>query len=240
MTIQAIINTAQTMEFDLRKTIGQSISRSQRIKTAQRATAQPFVITIDPIARFRFSETRGILETIVNADRNTETQVYLGSGNLSYINEYRGDWFPPEQNILCSGQPTIVSFTGTTITITSTWDNTIDYPCQQPATPVGVNWLRAGDWIQPANSRYPYIVTADVTTATVLNYNNPTFSTATFTATVHRPIISSEGINVVGQNLLIGNDTTLRVVVSEIPNYRLRNKDWCEFTNDFVLIEKII
>ena len=240
MTIQAIINTAQKMEFDLRKTIGQSISRSQKIKTAQRISAQPIVLTITPLARFNYTLTRSILETIVNADRNTETQVYLGSGNLSYINEYRGDWFPPEQDILCSGQPTIVSFTGTTITITSTWNNTIAFPCNQPATPVGVNWLRAGDWIQPANSRYPYIVTADVTTATVLNYNLPTFSTATFTATVHRPIISSEGINVVGQNLLIGNDTTMRVLVSQIPTYRLRQKDWCEFTGEFVLIEKII
>ena len=232
MSIQAIINSAQTMEFDLRKTIGQSISRSQRIKTAERATAQPFVITITPTARFRFSENRGILETIVNTDRNTETQVYIGSGNLSYINEYRGNYFSIGSP--CVQTPKIVDFTGTTVTMSVEWDG-ISFGCVFPGTS---QYLKAGDWIQPANSRYPYIVTSDVTTAATVT--GTPYNTSTFTATVHRPLITSEGINVNNQTLYYGTQTTLRVLVSQIPTYRLRQKDWAEFTDDFVLIEKVI
>lgn len=233
MSIQAIINTAQTMEFDLRKTIGQSISRSQRIKTAERATAQPFVITITPIARFRFSENRGILETIVSADRNTETQVYIGSGNLSYITEYRGNYFTIGGGCVPNA-PKIVNFTGTTVTMSIEWDG-ISFGCIFPSP---AQYLKAGDWIQPTNSRYPYIVTADVTTAATIT--GTPYNTSTFTATVHRPLITSEGVAVNGQTLLYGTQTTMRVLVSQIPTYRLRQKDWAEFTDDFVLIEKVI
>lgn len=215
MSIQAIINTAQTMEFDLRKTIAQSISSSKRIKYSERTTTQPFVLTIDPLARFRFSEARGVLEAIVNADRDTETQIYLGSGSLSYINRYQGS--------LTSGNLaalTITNFTGTSISI-----QFLDL------LPVGSTYFKAGDWIQPANSRYPYIITQDLVKVGL---------TAIHTATVHRPFISSEGVNVVGQTILCGTATNMRVIVSQIPTYRLTQKDWCEFTGQFVLIEKIL
>lgn len=224
MTIQVIINSAQSIEFDRRRVVGQTISRSQRIKTAQRLTAQPFVLTITALARFRFNEVRYVLESIMAADRTAEQTINLASNpNLDYLTKYNGDLTNSQLANL-----TITNFTSTTITIgglpsigaTDRFGNTISSSSQV---------FEGGDWIQPINSRYPYIVSASVNRG----------SGSTITATVHRSLITSEGISVLTP-LNVGTATTMRVVVQELPTYKLIMKDWAEFTSDFVLVEKVI
>jgi hypothetical protein len=86
-----------------------------------------------------------------------------------------------------------------------------------------------GDFIQPTNSRYPYIVTNTVTRG----------SGSTTTATVHRPAITSEAISLTTP-LRIGNSCTFQLIVATLPTYRIVPYDLMEWRDDFVLIEKII
>ena len=218
MSIQAIINTAQTIEIDRRRVVGQSISRSQRIKTAQRLSAQPFMITITPTARFSFDENRTTLEAIMTADRTQEQQINLsGVSGMNFITEYQGSLNTAQLTAL-----TITNFTGTSMTIGGLPTITGSITSQTVI-------LRAGDFIQPPQSRYPYIVSNKVIRGTG----------SEVTATTHRSLISSESATLTGTPL-IGTNTTMRVLVQELPTYRFVLNNFAEFTGDFVLMEKII
>jgi hypothetical protein len=86
-----------------------------------------------------------------------------------------------------------------------------------------------GDFIQPTNSRYPYIVTNTVTRG----------SGSTTTATVHRPAITSESISLTTP-LRIGNSCTFQLIVVTLPTFKVVPYDLMQWDADFVLIEKII
>lgn len=90
--------------------------------------------------------------------------------------------------------------------------------------------LAAGDFIQAANSRYPYTVTANVVRG----------ANTTTNCTLNRPIIASEGISLNGQTLNVGNSCTWQVVVATLPTYQLIPNRQVQYTGDFELIEKII
>jgi hypothetical protein len=90
--------------------------------------------------------------------------------------------------------------------------------------------FRAGDIIQPANSRYPYAITSNVLRG----------STSTVTVNLHRPIITSENITLGGENVNVGNDCTWRVLVVTLPTYTLIPNKQVQYTGDFEVIEKVI
>jgi hypothetical protein len=214
MSLQFIIDSAQSIDIDRRKIVGQTISRSQRLRTAERQSSVAFKITVTPVARFRYSENRTELESLLLKDRFEETTINLANTQgLNYITKYQGG--------LTSGQlssMTISSFTGTQVTFNNL-----------PSVTSSTYLFRAGDFIQPTNSRYPYVISQDLQRG----------SGSLMTATVHRSLITSENIATTG-TFLVGTATTLRLVVSELPTYRLIQKDWAEFSGDFVLVEKII
>ena len=92
MSIQNIINKAQQIEFDRRRIIGQSISRSQRVKTAERSTAQPWKFKITPPGALNWADSRGFIETINLQDRSQEYEISLNDNvRMNYITEYQGD-----------------------------------------------------------------------------------------------------------------------------------------------------
>ena len=126
--------------------------------------------------------------------------------------------------------------TNTTCVLTATYNSTL-------MTPIGQYLLRAGDWIQPSNSRYPYIVAADVLSSSATQNSSSPYSASntllTFTATTHRPLITSEGIDP-RTTIYMGTATSMRVVVSQLPTYKLVERDQAEYTGDFILVEKII
>jgi hypothetical protein len=92
MSLQTIIDKAQTIEIDRRRVVGQTISRSQRIKTAERATAQPWKFTVTPPAYLKWADSRGVIEVIDLGDRVEEYEISLSNtAGMNYITEYRGD-----------------------------------------------------------------------------------------------------------------------------------------------------
>lgn len=215
MSLQSIIDRAQSIEIDRRKIAGQTVSRSQRIKTAERASAQPWKFRVSPPGMMPLSTSRQIIETIDSADRIQETQVKLSNTpGMRYLTEYQGSLAKADLDAI-----TIISTGTSTLTLTN-------LPSVSSSTVV----FRQGDFIQPANSRYPYTVSETVLRG----------SSTTTTVTLHRNIISSEGVNLVGQTLVYGNTCTWRVVVTGLPTYQHVPGRNVQYTGDFELIEKII
>jgi hypothetical protein len=89
--------------------------------------------------------------------------------------------------------------------------------------------FKPGDYIQPAGSRYPYIITNTVLRGT----------DTVVTATTHRSLITSEATTVTGA-ILVGNTCTFQMVVLTLPTYKLVSNDRVQFTGDFTMVEKII
>lgn len=215
MSIQNIIDKAQQIEIDRRKIVGQTISRSQRIKTAERSTAQPWKFKITPPGALKWDQSRAFIEIIDLGDRNAEYEISLSNTpNMEYITEYRGSLTSMQLNSL-----TIDTVSTNTITLTGL-----------PSVSSGTVMFAVGDFIQPTNSRYPYTVTQTCTRG--LN--------TTTTVVVHRNIITSEDIVLAGQGLNVGKDVTWRVIISALPTYRLIPNRLVQYTGDFELYEKII
>lgn len=210
-SLQTIIDTAQKIVFDRRKVVGQTISRSQRIKSAKRNSANPLALTVTPSAYFNYATARDLVEGVMLNDRYTEFTVKLGNTTrTAYLNEYRG-----ALSLSAAKAMTINTFTLATVVVNTTATN-------------GTVVLKAGDWIQPFWSRYPYIVTADAA-------SNGTVATAT----VHRNLITSEATTVTGA-ILLGTDTTMRVIITDLPTYEVGLYKQLSWSNDFTLVEKII
>jgi len=215
MSIQNIINQAQQIEFDRRRMVGQSISRSQRIKTAERSTGQPWKFKVTPPAQLPWTASRGFIEVIDLNDRVDEYTISLYAvAGMNYITAYQGAMTQVQIDAL-----TISTSTTATLVLTTL-----------PSVSSSTVLFKAGDIIQPENSRYPYSVTAEV-----LRGSNTTTS-----VTLHRAIITSEAINLVGQGVAVGNSATWRVIVTGLPTYALIPMKQVQYTGDFELIEKII
>jgi hypothetical protein len=214
MSIQTIIDRASAIEFDRRKVASQSVSRSQRIKTAERNSAQPLKLTVTPPGVLKYSTNRGVIEAIQTTDRTTEVQISLSNNpNLRYLTALQGS-----ATYAQIGAMTITNFTLTSVTLGGL-----------PTVSSSTVLFRPGDYIQPANSRYPYIITNTVTRGT----------NTVVTATVHRNLITSEATTVTGA-ILVGNTCTFRMVVNSLPTYQIVPYDMVKFTGDFTLVEKII
>ena len=215
MSIQTIIDRAQQIEIDRRKMVAQTISRSQRIKTAERSTAQPWKFKVTPPAALTWADSRGIVEAIDSNDRVVEYTISLNNNSkMNYVTAYQGTATQAQLNAI-----TIQAVTTSSLVLTNL-----------PSFSTSTILFKAGDYIQPANSRYPYTITSDV-----LRGANTTTS-----VTLHRPVILSENITLTGQGVKIGNSCTWQVIVSGLPTYTLIPYRRVQYTGDFELIEKII
>jgi hypothetical protein len=215
MSVQNIIDKAQQIEIDRRRIVGQTMSRSQRIKTAERATAQPWKFKITPPGSLPWTASRGFIEVINLNDRVAEYQISLSnSAGTRYITSYMGELTQGQLNALDIQSVGTSSFVITNL------------PSVSSSTVV----FAKGDLIQPENSRYPYAVVDTVVRGL----------TTTTSVTLHRPIITSEGVTLSGQGLAVGNSCTWRVVVSGLPTFQLIPMQQVQYTGDFELIERII
>lgn len=215
MSLQTIINKAQTIDFDRGRIITATVSRSQRLKTAERNASQPWRWTVTPPGSLPWNTSRGIIEAIDYNDRDVEYTISLGNNpNQSYLVAYQGQLDSSQRSTI-----TINTFTNSTLELGNL-----------PSVSSSTFILKAGDFIQPNNSRYPYTVVNDVVRG----------STSTVSVTTNRPVILSEGISLIGQSLRWGADVTWRFVVLQKPTYSAVPYNRLQFNGDFVLMEKII
>ena len=219
MSLQTLVNKAQQIEFDRGRIISTTISRSQRIKTAERDATQPWRWTVTPPGSLNWSSNRGVIELIDYNDRDTEYTIQLGqSSGQAYLVKYQGELDSSQRNSI-----TISTFTNQTLVLGN-------LPAVSGSITTSTVILKTGDFVQPNNSRYPYTVISDVLRG----------SGSVVTATVHRNLITSEGINPAGQTVKFGVDVSWRFMVLQKPTYSAVPYDRLQFNGDFVLIERII
>lgn len=226
MSLQTIIDNAQQIEIDRRKMVGQTISRSQRIKTAERSTSQPWRFKVTPPGMLKWADSRGVIELIDFNDRINEYEISLSNKpGMNYITEYRGD-------VTQAQLDNLTIYAANTASMVITGMPAIGDPITTSTNLVTSSTVifAAGDIIQPANSRYPYTVVSTVVRG----------ETTTTSVTLNRSIITSEGITLTGQAVSVGNSCTWRVIVSGLPTYQLVPGKNVQYTGDFELIEKII
>jgi hypothetical protein len=213
--LQTIIDSANKIEIDRRRIVGQSVSRSQRLRTAERTSSQPWMMSITPKPAWTYSTNRELIEGISYIDRSRETQINLANNpNLAYLTAYQGD--------MTAGQITAVR-----VTATSTATITLDV---LPSIDSTAYLFRSGDFIQPQYSRYPYTVVDSVQrglgSTAVINLN--------------RPIITSENLTLTGSGVLVGNSCSWRMIVGSLPTIQMTIRDRFEWSGDFKLMEKVI
>ena len=224
MSLQQIINAAQQIEIDRRKMTAQTISRSQRIKTAERATAQPWRFNVTPPGSLDWATSRGFIEVIDFNDRVTEYEISLnGNAGMNYITAYQGNLTQNQLNAT-----TATAYTTSTITIGNL--PSIGAAARQGLVSTSTVVFAAGDFIQPANSRYPYSVLETV-------YRG---STSSVIVNLNRAIVTSENAVITNAGIKVGNSVTWRVVVVGLPSYTLVPMQRIQYNGSFELIEKII
>jgi hypothetical protein len=226
MSLQNILAVAESVGINDHKFVGQMLSRNMRISTAEILTVQPFEFEIKPMNYLLYSQSRSILSTLREVDRQNEQYLNFGStGWRNYI-AYRGD-MSGAQIDACTIQ---TSTTGKTIVLGSL-----------PAISSTAFVVRTGDFIQI--DRYAYIATADVQRTLSATVNIPVHRTVM--TTVASPI--GAVIGQFGTTTSLGGSTytgvTFPVIMRDYPTYTLvpmTNDSFIAWNGGFRAIEAVL
>ena len=146
MSFQTIFEIQQSMTVNNRRNVGQQVSRSGYLRTAQYLTTVPWVFTVTPHNFLYYPQARSIIQTIDNLDRQlSERVIFTSTSNVSWFTKYQGDISSPVFTLAATP-----ATNATTISVNVT-------------TGTGFA-LKAGDFIMIGG--YTYKVTADVSRAT--------------------------------------------------------------------------
>jgi hypothetical protein len=231
MSIQHILDTAQSIEINRMGLVASSMSRNGRLLTQSRSWVRPWQITVQPRSLWQYNlpETRAMIEAIHNTDKWAEQLVTLGNNAATrWIVQYNGQL---DNNKLAELIVQVVD--GNKITISVPQATTIAS---------GTKLFAAGDVIQYAGVgadnrgyRYPYVVQTDVI------YTAPQTPAATLIEfKVNRGHIIQTNFDPVGKNLRVGHAVYWTVKVAEMPTYRILPGKLVEFTGEFKLIESVV
>ena len=218
MSLQAVIDRANTIKVARNKMSGQTISRSGRIKTSSVATAVPFQFTVTMANGLRYSTNRELVEEIDRLGRIFTETVDIGNTNpgLAYITEYLGSLSSVQL-----GQITVDSADALAIELDVS---------AVTGTSAATIMFRKGDFIQlDTGYKYPYTITSDVLRG----------SGSTVTVPINRPFIEQDSYTVSDKGILVGTDVTFTVIMTQKPDYRIVPHDLLEFTGNFELVEVI-
>lgn len=226
MSLQNILAICQSVGINDQRFVGQTISRNQKIITAEVMTVVPFVFELRPMDYLLYSENRVTLNGLRIPDKSLEQYINFGStGWINYI-KYQGV-MTSVQIAACQWQVASANKTlvlGALPSMTST------------------NLLfKIGDFVQVG--RYSYIVTADVQRGSGSTVNVP----------VHRNLIEALTTTVAcvagefGATVLMGGNSytgiTFPVVLREYPSYSLTptaNDSFINWSGQFTAFESVL
>lgn len=225
MSLQTILSVAESVSINDHKFAGQMMSRNMRISTSEILTVQPFQFGIKPMNYLLYSQNRGVLSTLREADRITEQYINFGStGWVNYI-RYQGD-MTSGQIVACQVQTSSINKTivlGSLPSISST-----------------AFIVKVGDFIQIG--RYSYIATANVQRGSLTTVNIPVHRTLMGVVTSPvAAIIGQFGTATFGGTSYTG--VTFPVVLKEYPAYTLipmTNDSFIQWEGQFSAIEVVL
>jgi hypothetical protein len=225
MSLQTILSVAETVSINDHKFAGQMMSRNMRISTSEILTVQPFQFGIKPMNYLLYSQNRGLLSTLREADRITEQYLNFGStGWLNYI-RYQGD-MSSVQVVACQVQ-------------TASIDKIIVLG-SLPAISSSAFIVKAGDFIQIG--RYSYIATENVLRGALSTVDIPVHrSLMTIVDSPVAAVIGQFGSVSFGANVYTG--VTFPVVLREYPTYTLvpmTNDSFIQWDGQFNAVEVVL
>jgi len=214
MSFQTIVDIQQSMTVNNRRTVGQQVTRSGQIRTAQYLTAVPWVFTIVPHNFLYYPQVRDVIQTIDNLDRQTAANITFNTANLQWFTEYKGGLSTGQASALtlASGPPA----NSQTITVGN-------LPSVASSTVV----FAAGDFLQLGS--YVYKVTQSVLRG----------SSSTVSVNLHRPVI---GTPATGNLTAVGKDVYFPVYAEVCPTYTLTpmtNGAFVNWDEPFVFRENV-
>ncbi len=209
MSIQSLINIAETIEFDRRKVVSQQISRSGIVKVTESVTRQPWRMTVNISAVTPYADARELMETIDYYDRVNYQDVTFGD-RLGWMFAYRGDISTNQLNTM-----TVTSFVGNTLTLNVSGVN----------VSAGSNIFKKNDIFTFGTTPYPFTVVNDVVRG----------SQSTVTVTTHRPNFTT--VSLVGSTLTVGPSVKFRMIARSMPTYRVIPGRYVEITGPLELYE---
>ena len=226
MSLNTILSISESVSIDDRRFVGQSISRNQRITTAEVLTVVPFIFDMKPMNYLLYSQNRDLLSSLRINDRSLEQYLNFGTTGWSNYIKYHGD-MTGVQIAACQWQ-------------TSSANKTLVLG-NLPAISSSAYIVKTGDFCQVG--RYSYIATADVQRG----------SGSTVNITVHRSLITAVAsatnavIGEYGTTISLGGYTytgvTFPVILTEYPNYTLvpmTNDSFIQWNGAFKAMESVL
>lgn len=224
MSLQTILSVAESVSVNDHKFAGQMMSRNMRVSTSEIVTVQPFQFNIKPMNYLLYSQNRGVLSTLREADRITEQYMNFGSTGWENYIRYQGE-MTQVQATACQIQ---TSSANKTIVLGS-------LPAMSSTSII----IKVGDFIQIG--RYAYIATANVLRGVLATVNIPVHRTimTTITSPV-AAVIGQYGSVTFGANAYTG--VTFPVVLKEYPIYTLvpmTNDSFIQWDGQFSAVEVV-
>jgi len=214
MSFQTIVDIQQSMTVNNRRTVGQQVSRSGQIRTAQYLTSVPWVFTIVPHNFLYYPQARDVIQTIDNLDRETAANITFSGTNLSWFTAYKGG--------LSAGQAAAL----TLASVPAPNSQTISVG-NLPSVSASTVIFEAGDFLQLGS--YVYKVTAQVLRG----------STSTRSVNLHRPVIGTPST---GTLTAVGSAVYFPVYAEACPTYTLTpmtNGAFVNWDSPFVFRENV-
>ena len=226
MSLTTILSISESVGINDHRFIGQVISRNQRISTSEVLTVVPFGFEMSPMPYLRYSENRGLLNSLRIPDRAIEQYLnFQATGWVNYI-KYQGN-MTAVQISACEWQTSSA--------------NKVLVLGNLPAISASAFIVKAGDFCQVG--RYAYIATEDVLRG----------SSSTVSIPVHRNLIAplASPVNAVigqfGTTTSLGGTTytgvTFPVILREYPNYTLmpiKDDSFIQWSGSFQAFESVL
>jgi hypothetical protein len=255
--LQYIIDNASAIEISRKRTVGQMFTRSGRIRTAERTALQPYVLTVTPPTYARFEDVRDVIEGITLTDRDINSWIVLSNNSgLNYITDYQGELSTAQVNNLR------VASTGSTATIFGNADfntsPTLGYTTTTNFDYVDIGGIpnigdvlantstvcttstvifKAGDYLQLRTTSAGVVSWSTLRTVPLDVLRG---SGTTVRVPVHRRWVNlATTADRRGGDLYIGNEVRLRMLITNMPNFKLLPGKIVEWTGDFELVENI-
>ena len=222
MSIQSVINIAESIQINRRKVVGVQITRNEIARVSELLTRNPWRMTVKVSALLNYDSptVRALLEELDRKDRKLPQVItFSGNSGLSWMFRYQGSMTAAEINALRIQRFGSAEHDYNELVLTN-------LPSAGSNSLPGAVLFRKGDILQVAGYPYPFTVQ----NATVLRG-----SSNTVTITTHRENFIDD--SVVNSSITVGNQVSFNMLCINMPTYTFVNKNQVQFDSDFDLFE---
>jgi hypothetical protein len=218
MSLQKIINLANTIQINRRKVVGIQYTRNEIARVSELITRNPWrmSVTVSAILNYALPEVRQLLEELDRVDRKIPQEItFANNSNLAWMFKYQGEMTTTEQSLLRISRFGSSTHAYNELVLTNL-----------PSRPPGFVLFKAGDILQVSGYPYPF---------TVQNSQVLRGADNTITITTHRENFIDASVTNAG--ILIGAPVRFNMFCTNMPTYTLVGKNQVQFDGAFELYE---